>query len=85
MAGYGLDDRRSVPGRDGDLYFPTATRLVLESTHYPIQQVLGALSSELKVKVKLSLCLTKHDAMKAYYWGSGGIAPRILDLGTRWR
>jgi hypothetical protein len=31
-----------------------------------------------------SLCLTKHHAMKAY-WGSGGIAPRILDLGTRWR
>jgi hypothetical protein len=23
------------------------------------------------------LCLTKHHAMKAY-WGSGGIAPRIL-------
>jgi hypothetical protein len=37
-----------------------------------------------KVKVKLSLCLTKHQAMKTY-WGSGGIAPRILDLGTRWR
>jgi hypothetical protein len=30
-----------------------------------------------KVKVKLSLCLTKHHAMKAY-WGSGGIAPLIL-------
>jgi hypothetical protein len=30
-----------------------------------------------KSKVKLSLCLTKHHAMKAY-WGSGGIAPRIL-------
>jgi hypothetical protein len=29
------------------------------------------------VKVKLSLCLTKHRAMNAY-WGSGGIAPRIL-------
>jgi hypothetical protein len=29
------------------------------------------------VKVKLSLCLIKHHAMKAY-WGSGGIAPRIL-------
>jgi hypothetical protein len=27
----------------------------------------------------LSLCLTKHHAMKTY-WGSGGIAPRILDL-----
>jgi len=29
------------------------------------------------VKVKLSLCLTKHYAMKTY-WGSGGIAPHIL-------
>jgi hypothetical protein len=37
-----------------------------------------------KVKVNLSLCLTKHYAMKTY-WGSEGIAPRILDLGTRWR
>jgi len=36
-----------------------------------------------KIKVKLSLCLTKHHAIKTY-WGSGGIAPRILDLGTRW-
>jgi hypothetical protein len=38
------------------------------------------------VKVKLSLCfyITEHHAMKAY-WGSGGIAPRILDLGIRWR
>jgi hypothetical protein len=32
----------------------------------------------------LSLCLTKHHAMKMY-WGSGGIALCILDLGTRWR
>jgi hypothetical protein len=37
-----------------------------------------------KVKVKLSLCLAKHHAMKTY-WGIGGIAPRILDLGTGWR
>jgi hypothetical protein len=36
------------------------------------------------VKVKLSLYLTKYHAMKTD-WGSGGIAPRILDLGTRWR
>jgi hypothetical protein len=36
-----------------------------------------------KVKVKLSLCLTKHHAMKTY-WGSGDIALLILDLGTRW-
>jgi hypothetical protein len=25
-----------------------------------------------------------HHAMKTY-WGSGGIAPCILDLSTRWR
>jgi hypothetical protein len=37
-----------------------------------------------EVKVKSSLCLTKHHAMKAY-WGSGGIAPLILHLGTRGR
>jgi len=28
--------------------------------------------------------LTEHYTMKAY-WGVGGIAPRILDLGTRCR
>jgi hypothetical protein len=37
-----------------------------------------------KVNVKLSLCLIKHHDMKMY-WRSGGIAARILDLGTRWR
>jgi hypothetical protein len=30
-----------------------------------------------KAKVKLSLCLTKHHAMKEY-WRSGGIDPLIL-------
>jgi hypothetical protein len=35
-----------------------------------------------KVKVKLSLCLTKHRAMKTY-WESRGIAPRILYLEVR--
>jgi hypothetical protein len=40
-------------------------------------------TEEVKVKVKLSLYLTKHHAMKTY-WGSGGIAPCILDLGIRW-
>jgi hypothetical protein len=38
----------------------------------------------LYVNVKLSVSLTNHHAMKTY-WGSGGIASRILDLGTRWR
>jgi len=30
------------------------------------------------------LCLTKHQVMKTY-WGSGCIAPHILDPGTSWR
>jgi hypothetical protein len=37
-----------------------------------------------KGKVNLSLCLTEHHVMKTY-WGSGYIAPRILELGTGWR
>jgi len=40
---------------------------------------------KVKGEVKLSLCLTKSHATKMYYWGSGGIAPHILDCGTRWR
>jgi hypothetical protein len=31
-----------------------------------------------------SLCLTKHHAINTY-WGIVGVAPRNLDLGTRWR
>jgi hypothetical protein len=38
----------------------------------------------IKVKVKLFLCLTKHNAMNTY-GGSGSIAPSILDLdGGEW-
>jgi hypothetical protein len=39
---------------------------------------------KVKEKLKLSLCFTKHHAMKTY-WGSGGIAPGILWPGTSWR
>jgi hypothetical protein len=42
-----------------------------------IEVLWKSIKIKLKVKVKFSLCLTKHHAMKAY-WGSGGIAPRIL-------
>jgi hypothetical protein len=37
-----------------------------------------------KVKVKLSLCLNWSQGHEGVL-GSGGITPRILDLGTRWR
>jgi hypothetical protein len=40
--------------------------------------------NESLIKVKFSMCLTKHHAMNTYY-GSGGKAPHILNLGTRWR
>jgi hypothetical protein len=36
--------------------------------------------NKVKGEVKLPLCLTKHHPMKTY-WGSEGIAPRILNLG----
>jgi hypothetical protein len=36
---------------------------------------------KVKVKVKLSMCLTKHHAMNTY-WGRC-IVQRILDLGSR--
>jgi hypothetical protein len=39
---------------------------------------------KVKVKVNLSVLLTGHHAMKAY-WGSGGTVPSILDLITRRR
>jgi hypothetical protein len=35
-------------------------------------------------KINLFLCLTMHHTMKTY-WGSGGTAPRFLNLVTRWR
>jgi len=46
----------------------------------------------LKVKVKVSLCLTKYHALKMCpvprhegVQESGGIAPHILNLGTRYK
>jgi len=39
---------------------------------------------KVKVNVKMFLSLTEYHAMKTY-WGRGGIAPCILNLGTRWR
>jgi len=47
-------------------------------------QAITVLIGISKVNGKLSLCLTKNHVMKTY-GGSGGIAPRILYLDTRWR
>jgi hypothetical protein len=52
-----------------DLYSPTAASLLVKDMQ--------------KGKVVSELILTEHHAMKAY-GRNGGIAPRILDTGTRW-
>jgi len=39
---------------------------------------------QLVKKLKLSMLLTKHHAMKTH-WGSGGIAQSIHNHGTRWK
>jgi hypothetical protein len=46
--------------------------------------ILISTSGQIHVKVNLSLYLSKHHATKTY-WGSGGKAARILNLGTTWR
>jgi hypothetical protein len=58
--------------------------LVIFNVLHTVISEMEDLTNWAKVKVKLSLCLTKHHAMKTY-WESGGIAPRVLDFGTRWR
>jgi len=44
-----------------------------------IKAALRTVPMTAKLKGKISLCLTKHDAMKTY-WGSGAIAPAISIL-----
>jgi len=55
--------------------------------HSPIR-LNGVVCTGPTLPLPHSLCfiiaLTEHHAVKAY-WGSGGIALRILDLSTRWR
>jgi hypothetical protein len=44
----------------------------------------GIIFKDVKVKLSLYHFLNEHHAMEAY-WGRRCIAPRILDLGARWR
>jgi hypothetical protein len=54
-------------------------RRALSSDQYEREIIVHEREPRASGKVKLSQCLTKHYAMKTY-WGSGGIAPLILDL-----
>jgi len=89
----GLEDRVFESWqRLGNFLFTTTSRSALGLTQAPIQWVAGTLSLEVKrqvgeadhslpsskVKVKLSLCLTKHQAMKTYCRGQrmcGAVPP----------
>jgi hypothetical protein len=51
---------------------------IIELHSYKIYLIL-----QVKLKVKLSLCVIKHHAMKTY--GEWSYSSTILDLGTRWR
>jgi hypothetical protein len=63
------------------LYAVTGLKTPTETTT-ELQSELSRFQPRLEsVKVKLSLCLTKHYAMKTY-WGNGDIATLIPDLGT---
>jgi len=44
---------------------------------------LTVINMNIYKKVNFSQCLTKYHAMKTYF-GNGGIATLILNLGTRW-
>jgi len=91
---YGMNDRGSIPGI-GRIYF-SSPRVQTGSGDHSASYKMGTRSSflggkaaagrswPLTLKVKLSLCLTKHHAMKMYW--DGGIVPLIFDLGTtrRW-
>jgi hypothetical protein len=65
-------------------YEHSTSKNIMASRFFRKLQVKVNLYLNIKEKVKFSLCLTKHHVMKTYR-GSGGIAPSILDLGTRWR
>jgi hypothetical protein len=66
-----------MPHRTSGIVF--YTKCIKERADHRVQTKRPKDNFSFKGKVKLSLCLTKHHAMKAYW--SGGIAPRILDLG----
>jgi hypothetical protein len=59
-------------------------KIQIISQDFMLHMYTTLLLSSVQVKVKLSLCLTKCHTTKMY-WGSGSIAPHILNLGTRWR
>jgi hypothetical protein len=42
-------------------------------------------TKKIKVKVKLSLCLTNQALHHEGVWESGCIDPHFLDLGTNWK
>jgi hypothetical protein len=72
------------------LLFELFNKAISNSVNHSSRFSLRIIVANKGKKVKLSLCLTKNHAMKAY-WGSGGIAsrpgrftPRERAPGTHW-
>jgi hypothetical protein len=67
-----------LPGLESPIMQPVAQRYIIE-----LSRLLLIYWEKIKGKIIPVLFLTEHLVMKVY-WGSGGIASRILNLGTRW-
>jgi hypothetical protein len=66
-------------------WYPQYFQSKTASYHIPCNSLfITIIQCCLKPPIDVPSTSTGPHAMKAY-WGSGGMAPRILDIGTRWR
>jgi hypothetical protein len=66
-------------------FMPSATKIFKQNKHYGVLLHEHQLVCTCDINTEpAQRCLTQHHAAKRH-WRSGGIAPDILDLGTRWR
>jgi hypothetical protein len=79
--------------KEGNRYFPkrcvalwqwTKMLINISDKRKNILKVGSEILNKTHVKVKLPLCLIKHRVLKAY-GKSGSIAPRNLELRTKWK
>jgi hypothetical protein len=64
------------------LYLYEPRRLNVHTVKYKSRSTFTLIAFIMIIKVKLSLCLTKHNAIKAY-WGMEVQLHAFFDLGTR--
>jgi hypothetical protein len=77
-------EKNSQPRRESNPRTPIVQPVAQRYTDRAITASYGHEDEHKKGKAVPVRFLTEHNAMKSY-WGRGYTAPRILDLGTRWR